>query len=37
VIPAMDPRDRMFLTEIFRPWNRQLESILGRSLSEWGT
>jgi len=37
VIPSMDSRDRISLTEIFRPWNRQLESILDRSLSEWGT
>jgi hypothetical protein len=37
VIPPMDARDRMMLTEIFRPWNRQLEDILDQSLSQWGT
>lgn len=37
VIQPMDPAVRGMLTEIYRPWNRELETLLDRSLAEWGT
>lgn len=37
VAPPMDPKVRGMLTEIYRPWNRDLEALIGRSMAAWGT
>lgn len=36
-MPPMDPAIRGMLTDIYRPWNRELETLLDRSLAAWGT
>jgi Sulfotransferase domain. len=35
-MPPMDAHVRAMLTDLYRPWNRELESMIDRPLTEWG-
>jgi N-formylglutamate amidohydrolase len=35
-VPEIDPESQQRLLEYYRPYNQQLEDLLGRDLSIWG-
>jgi len=36
-MPPIEPHVRAMLTDLYRPWNRELESMIERPLAGWGT